>query len=147
MRKLVFLATLLFSAQVLVGCALGRKEWPTPQESEDRFSMRLMEGIRQDGCLLLDVDVGGASHRLWRASVQYEAVGDGEGQGCAGCPFVPREAVHFTRDNEQFDMQGEILKLSICGLEPGVEYRFRVVGKSELAAMPLEQTDVYIAEP
>jgi len=147
MRKYVFFAILLFSLQTLVGCALGRKEWPTPRESDDRFSMKLMEGVRQDNCLLLEVGVTGAGHRLWRASVQYEAVGTDKGQGCDGCPFVPREAVHFTRDNERFDMQGEILKLGICGLDPGVEYRFRVVGKSELAAMPLEQTDVYVAEP
>lgn len=147
MRKLIIITTLLFLAQVLLGCALGRKEWPTPQESEDRFSLKLMEGVRQDNCLLLKIAVNGAAHRLWRASIQFESVGTADGQGCDGCPFVPRDAVSFTRDNDGFVMQGNVLELSLCGLEPGIEYRFRVVGKSELPTMPLENTDVYTSYP
>ena len=148
MRKhLVIIPLLFFGLAVMSGCALGRKEWPSANKSEDSFSLSLIEGVRQEGCLMLQVAVKGAVHRLWRASVLYEAVGSDEGQGCAGCPFVPREAVHFTRDQEGFVMQGNILKLSICGLEPGTEYRFRVSGKSELSTMPLQYTDVYEAAP
>lgn len=146
-KQIVIIILLLFGLAVMSGCALGRKEWPTAQASEDTFTLSLMEGVRQDNCLVLQVAVKGAAQRLWRASVLYEAVGSGEGQGCSGCPFVPREAVHFTRDQKGFGMQGSILKLSICGLEPGTEYRFRVSGKSELPTMPLQYTDVYVAAP
>ena len=148
MRKEIVCAVLLaFVFMMLSGCALGRKEWPSAQKSEDVFALKLMEGVRQDGCLLLQVAVTGASHRLWRASVQYEAVGTDEGQGCAGCPFVARNASHFTRDQEGFDLQGGMLRLTVCGLEPGIEYRFRVAGKSEISVMPIKYTDVYESLP
>jgi hypothetical protein len=148
MRKFVIItALLLFGLSVLSSCALGRKQWPQATRSEDRFTLKLIEGVRQDGCLVLEVGVGGAKERLWRASVLYEAVGDGEGQGCVGCPFVPRNAQHFIRGQEGFDLDGNVLKLSICGLEPGVEYRFQVSGKNEISTMPLQYTDVYRAEP
>ena len=148
MRKSVIAATLLlFALSVLAGCALGRKEWPEAARSEDRFTLKLMEGERVDDCLLLQVAVQGAVERLWRASVLYESVGDGEGQGCVGCPFVPRAARHFMRGQDGFDLQDNVLRLSLCGLEPGVEYRFRVSGKSEIPNMALQYTDVYMAEP
>ncbi|BDQ32690.1 hypothetical protein [Pseudodesulfovibrio portus] len=147
MRKFLIVATLLFVAQTLLGCALGRKEWPSAQKSEDRFSLELLNGIRQDGCLLLDIAVHGAANRLWRIAIQYESVGSEEGQGCSGCPFVPREVKEFTRESGEFNLQGSILKLGLCGLESGVEYRFRVMGTSELPAMPLESTDVYESLP
>lgn len=146
-NQIVIITLLLFGLTVVTGCALGRKEWPSAQQSEDKFTLELMEGVRQDKCLMLQIAVKGTASRLWRASVLYEAVGSEEGQGCSGCPFVPREAVHFTRNQEGFVLQGNILKLSICGLDPGTEYRFRVSGKSELSTMPVQYTDVYIASP
>jgi hypothetical protein len=148
MRKSVVSTTLLLLALVVLsGCALGRKQWPEAARSEDRFTLKLMEGERIDDCLVLQVAVSGSVERLWRASVLYEAVGDEEGQGCIGCPFVPRAARHFTRDQDGFDLQGNVLNLSICGLEPGVEYRFQVSGKSEIPTMRMQYTDVYMAEP
>ena len=147
MRKFLVVATLLFVAQTLLGCALGRKEWPSAQKSEDRFSLELLNGVRQDDCLLLDIAVHGAVNRLWRVAIQYESVGTEDGQGCSGCPFVPRDVKEFTRESQEFNLQGSILKLGLCGVEPGEEYRFRVVGTSELPAMPLESTDVYESLP
>lgn len=143
--KNLYLAILCLT--LLSGCALGKKEWPSAQESEDSFSLLLIEGIRQENCLMLEIAVNGASHRLWRASVQYEIVGGEDGEGCTGCPFVPRDAVHFTRDNKGFVLEGRNLKLSICSLDPTKEYRFRVAGKSELPSSPIEYTDVYVASP
>jgi len=134
----------LVLAFALVGCALGKKEWPQAQASEDMFTLQVLAAKRTDTCLLLTLQVDGAVNRLYRASIQYEAVGGGDGQGCDGCPFVPRDAEHFTRDQAAFDLKGNILKLSLCTLEPGTQYRFRVAGKSELAATPLTYTDVFV---
>ncbi|WP_319584808.1 hypothetical protein [uncultured Pseudodesulfovibrio sp.] len=148
MRKsLATTILLLFALAVLAGCALGRKQWPEASRNEDRFTLKLMDGERIDDCLVVQVGVSGAVDRLWRASVLYEAVGDEEGQGCVGCPFVPRAVQHFTRGQQGFDLEGKVLKLSICGLEPGVEYRFQVSGKSEIPTMSMQYTDVYMAEP
>lgn len=148
MRPLItIIALLLFIQATLLGCALGKKEWPSAQQSEDSFSLELIKGVRQDNCLLLEISVKGAAHRLWRASIQFEAVGGDNGDGCTGCPFVPRDAVHFTRNQKGFVLEGNNLKLSICNLEAGKEYRFRVSGKSELPTNPLVYTDVFVASP
>lgn len=147
MRSKLTTIALLLALSLLFGCAMGKKEWPKSQESEDSFTLELIEGVRQDNCLILEISVKGAAHRLWRASVQFEAVGGDNGEGCAGCPFVPRDAVHFTRNQKGFALEGNNLQLSICNLEPGKEYRFRVAGKSELPTSPLVYTDVYVASP
>jgi hypothetical protein len=144
MRCLTAIFVLLLACQLLVGCTLGKKEWPQVQESEDTFTLSVMAAKRTDTCLLLTIGVSGAVSRLYRASIEHETVGDGEGQGCVGCPFVPREAAHFTRNQAAFDLQGNVLKLSLCNLEPGTLYRFRVAGKSELPSMPLTYTEIYV---
>ncbi|QJB57719.1 hypothetical protein [Pseudodesulfovibrio sp. zrk46] len=127
------------------GCALGKKEWPSAVESEDTFTLKLMATAVQNNCIFMKVVVDGASHRLYRATIQYEYVGDGG--GCVGCPFVPRDVVHFTRNQTEFDMSGNTLSLSLCGIDQDKEYRFRVAGKSELPASPIEYTDVYVTTP
>lgn len=146
MRRLAVMCALAALLSVVAGCALGKKEWPAARSGDDNFAMELMVGERKDNCLLLEVAVTGAVDRLYRASIQYERVG-GEGGGCDGCPFVPRDAKHVTRDQSEFVMNGNALSLSMCTLEPGVEYRFRVVGKSELPTSPLVYTDVFVTTP
>ncbi|AMK11788.1 MAG: hypothetical protein AB7E51_08725 [Pseudodesulfovibrio sp.] len=148
MRRPVALFLLLaFGLAVFAGCALGRKKWPSAVSSEDAFTLSVTQATRQDDCLAVQVMVKGAVNRLWRASILYEPVGSADDQGCEGCPFVPRAAEHFTRGQDGFRLEGNYLNLGMCGMEPGVEYRFRVSGKSELPSMPLEYTDVYVAEP
>jgi hypothetical protein len=144
---ITIITLLLFIQTALLGCALGKKEWPSAQESEDSFSLELINGVRQDNCLFLEISVKGATHRLWRASIQFEVVGGADGDGCTGCPFVPRDAVHFTRDQKGFVFEGNNLKLSICNLEKDKEYRFRVSGKSELPTSPIVYTNVFVASP
>ena len=136
---------LVLVALLTLGCALGKKEWPEPQESEDRFALEIAAADRQEACILLDVMVTGAVERLYRASIEYETVGDELG-GCPGCPFVPRHAKHITRDSAEFKLDGRRLSISLCGLDPTKTYRFRVAGKSELPAAPLVYTDVYVTE-
>ncbi|MUM78256.1 hypothetical protein GKC30_11470 [Pseudodesulfovibrio sp. F-1] len=139
------LAALFFLAlPVLTGCVLGIKEWPQPVKAEDVFTLEVMAAKRTDTCLLLTLSVGGSVERLYRASIQYEAVGDSDGQGCEGCPFVPRKAEHFTRDQNAFELHGATLKLSLCGLNPQTRYRFRVAGKNDLSVLPMVYTEVFV---
>lgn len=145
MRSYLIIATLL-ALVLLSACTMGKKNWPRAEESEDAFSLKVLSAERKDKCLMLQLNVVGAVDRLYRASIQYEEVG-GENGGCIDCPFVPREALHLTRNNQDFILDGNTLSLGMCSLEPGVEYRFRVAGKSELPGTPLVFTKVYVAEP
>ena len=147
MRPLTTIFTILILTQfALFGCALGKKEWPAARESEDTFKLELLAADVQNDCLLIEVAVIGAADKLYRASIQHESVGD-EGGGCIGCPFVPRDAKHFTRNQKEFVLSGNKLSLSLCGLESDKEYRFRVAGKSELPTSPIVYTDVYVTTP
>ena len=144
MRFYLILITLL--ALALSACTMGKKNWPRAEESEDAFELKVLSAERKDKCLMLQLNITGAVDRLYRASIQYEEVG-GENGGCIDCPFVPRNAQHLTRNNQDFILDGNTLSLGMCALEPGVEYRFRVAVKSELPGTPLVFTKVYVAEP
>lgn len=85
-RPLFFRYMLVVVLVALAGCALGKKEWPAAQKSEDAFNLELTLADRQARCLMVNVAVSGAIERLYSASIQYEVVGDGEGEGCIGCP-------------------------------------------------------------
>lgn len=144
MRSISLIFIMIIATSALFGCALGKKEWPKAKESEDAFSLELVKADRQEQCLVLEVAIKGAVDRLYRASIQYEAVGGEDGEGCIGCPFVPRDAVHYTRDQREFMVASKTLRMNMCDLDPAKEYRFRVAGKSELPASPIVYTDVYV---
>ncbi|GAB7022828.1 hypothetical protein [Salidesulfovibrio brasiliensis] len=132
---------------LLLGCALGKKEWPEAVKKEDRFTLRLLEGSRTGTCLKLVLEVEGAAHRLESVLVQYEMVGDGPGEGCIGCPFIPRDAVLIRRGDDGFRLSGDELILSLCPFEEDREYRFRVAGVNTLSSLPSATTEVYVADP
>lgn len=144
--RLKYCISLLLLLLFVSGCALGKKGWPEAEESQDAFSIKVISAERKDKCLMLVLNVTGAAEKLYRASIQYEQVGTVDG-GCIECPFVPRSAYHITRELSDFVLENNTLTLSMCGLESGMEYRFRVAGKNELPAMPLVFTKVYVASP
>lgn len=137
---------LIVALVITAGCTLGKKGWPEAVDSEDAFALEVLMAERKDNCLSIKLGVTGASERLYRASIQFENV-DGPEGGCINCPFVPRSAKHVTRDSSEFILSGDTLNLSLCGLESGVEYRFRVAGKNELPSTPLVFTSVYVTGP
>ncbi len=145
--KLVAIITLAV-AVFMAGCAIGHKEWPSPDVEQDEFGLKLVKGQRQNGdCLYLEFYVSGARDRLSFVLLQLEPVGDGPGQGCAECPFMPRQGARLSRGEAGFTLTNNILQLSYCGLDPDTEYRFRVVGVNELSNLALVQTDIYVATP
>lgn len=147
MNRLLPLVILTLFAALLAGCALGNKAWPNPVKEQDRFSILVVSGERSGPCLTIVVRVVGAMHRFSEAGVQLEPVGSLEGQGCNGCPFMPRSAEFIKRGDQNFQISGDTVTLSICTLDEGVEYRFRVIGKNELNDMGSTFTNVYVAEP
>lgn len=145
MRLYLSIAALLLLL-MLAACNMGKKNWPHAVESEDAFSLEVLSAERKNNCLLLQIGVTGALGRLYRASIQYEEVGGYNG-GCKDCPFVPRSALHVTRNNPDFELEEGTLSLSMCSLNPDSEYRFRVAGKNELPGVPLVFTDVFVTGP
>lgn len=146
-RNSIYLLALVFLFVSVGGCALGKKEWPSPVEAEDTFSISLVRGIREDNCLRLNLQVDGEAKRLSHVIIQYESVDDGPDSGCPGCPFMPRQGVRLEAGDSSFQQVGNTLRLSLCGLKTGVGYRFRVVAYNELKSLRPVSTDVFAADP
>lgn len=147
MRTTVQLFVIILLVSIVSGCALGQKEWPSAVRSEDTFAIRVTTADRQAQCLSLTIAISGAVSRLYRASIQYEPVGDEGGDGCVGCPFVPREAEHYLKEDGVLAINNNQFTLSFCGFEPDKEYRFRVAAESELPSAPLVYTDIFATQP
>lgn len=145
--KILACLTLLV-AFLVTGCAIGNKEWPSPNKGEDRFELTLLRGERRDRtCLYLEFHVSGARDRLSFVNLQLEPVGDGPGKGCPECPFMPRQGVRISRGEAGFVMTGSVLQLSYCDLEPDTDYRFRIVGMNEISNLEPVRTHIYEATP
>jgi hypothetical protein len=131
-------STLLLSAS-----AHGKKEWPEPQNIQESFTMQILCADRTDNCLSLQIVINGAVEKLYRASIQFEPIGDDDG-GCESCPFVPRDAEHYLRSEPNFILNDNVLTLKFCSLNPLKNYRFRVAGESELSIIPIVYTNTYV---
>ncbi|KAB1443816.1 hypothetical protein [Pseudodesulfovibrio senegalensis] len=129
------------------GCALGKKEWPSADKGEDTFTLSVINGQRSEGCLVVNVQVKGAVDRLAYVNVQFEPVGNEPGQGCPDCPFMPRRTMRFSRGDPGFDLEGNRLRISYCGLKPAMEYRFRIIGVNDLNTTAYTYTDIFVASP
>lgn len=138
---------LLMALLLLSGCTLGMKDWPRPVDKQDTFSLSLAKGERKDKCLVLSLKVRGAVDKLSHVTIQYEMVGDAPGSGCPGCPFMPREAIRISPGDANYNLNGDVLDLTMCELEAGREYRFRIIGVNALTSLPPVATDVFVATP
>lgn len=142
------LAALAASLLVGAGCLnLGKKEWPKPVKSEDRFSFDRIKATRQAECLVIEVLLGGAAANLSSATVLLEPVGAGADDGCAACPFTARRHVPLGPGILGFERMGPSLRLSFCGLAPGKAFRWMLVGRNAFPVLGQVESDVFTAEP
>ncbi|OEU70229.1 MAG: hypothetical protein BA863_14120 [Desulfovibrio sp. S3730MH75] len=144
-KKHVLLAILAVAMLAATGC--GVKGWPSPQNSEDMFSFSSVTGRRTGECLKVVVKVDGAYKNVESLSLQYQADGDGAGEGCITCPFFPAIRKDFTPGSEGIQTDGSTFVFSECGLDSAKTYRYRVVARNSYEALGLVLSDVYIVTP
>lgn len=130
---------------VCSACTLGYKAWPEPVEKEDTFSWRLVTAERKDGCLIIEGRLQGAYQRLDFVTVQLEPLVPGA--GCVECPFTPRKILDMRRGDQGYSEIGPYVRLTVCGLERDLTYKFRIVGHNSLRSIPERKSGVLIAEP
>jgi hypothetical protein len=137
------LVALLCAAAACVN--IGKKEWPKPVKSEDRFSFDRVAAARRAECLTVDLLVGGKFANLASVTVLLQAVG--EADGCAACPFVPTRHVPLAPGDPGFERSGPSLRVTVCGLDPAKAYRFTVIGQNVFRALGQVESEVRTAEP
>jgi hypothetical protein len=123
--RLLRLGALCLLLAVLVGC--GRRAWPEPKVSEDRFRWRAVTAQRMGECVVVDCELAGAWKNVESLRLMLEPIGDGPGDGCATCPFVPRITRVYSLSAPEVRRDMNRLVITVCGLEPGKTYRVQLL--------------------
>ncbi len=89
-RLTLLLGAALMLTALLSLSACGKREWPIPVASEDRFRWRSVEVQRNQSCIILNCELSGNWENIDTVKVLLESVGSGSDDGCASCPFTPR---------------------------------------------------------
>lgn len=134
LRLFAALAAAVALCALVAGC--GKKAWPTPEDTEHVFSFAGLAGENRGGCLVVEGRVEGAWDDLDAVYLEYGA------NECDGCPFVPERSFEYRRGDADFFLEQGLFRVTRCGLEPGVSYRWRLTGVNVLGAVKDVTTDV-----
>ncbi len=129
----------------LVSC--GKREWPAPQLSEDRFRLRSMTVQRGGNCLIVDCELTGAWANLDSVRLHLEAIGTEPGDGCPTCPFVPRISRFYGPGAPEMRRDMNRLIVTVCDLDPKKTYRVQLVASNVYPALNLVMSDLVISTP
>ena len=141
-RLLTLLLLILFA---LAAC--GKREWPSPISSEDKFRWRTVQAMRSKACIILNMEAGGAWQNIDTVKVMLEPIGEGPGDGCEKCPFSPRLVRTFTPGDAAYRRDMNRIVLTICDLDPGKTYRVQVVGFNIFPSLDTVLSELMLVAP
>lgn len=136
---------LLVVAASVSGC--GFKAWPEPQKPEDKFYWMQAEAERSMDCMVVKAQLSGAYQNLDHVRLYLQRLGDGEGEGCPGCPFRADQVLVFRGEDQELTLHGPFVTVGICGLEIGRAYKWRLEGRNVYNSMAPVRTEVDIVNP
>lgn len=142
-----WIAPLLLLALLLPQYGCGHKAWPEPQKPEDRFYWLKTEATRENDCMVVKAQLSGAFENLEHVRLYVQRLGQGEGEGCPGCPFRPDEVLVFRAQDDELAVNGPFVTVGICGMEPGTAYKWQLEGRNTYNAMQPVRTEVDIINP
>ncbi|MHC1751560.1 hypothetical protein [Humidesulfovibrio sp.] len=141
------IAALLLVLLALGMVSCGKREWPAPQLSEDRFRLRSISVQRGQGCLIVDCELAGAWANLDSVRLHIEAIGDQPGDGCPTCPFVPRISRFFGPGAPEMRRDMNRLIITACDLDPKKTYRVQLVASNVFPVLDLVVSELVISAP
>ena len=126
------LPLLLLCLVMIIGC--GKKVWPEPDVSEEKFALEIKEAKLVDQCLQLKIYIKGNDANLSRLTLELEQVGP---QGdCPACPFQVHQKVFFNVNAPQIMRKGHELYIRYCQIKKNTAYRVRIKGKNIYPILP-----------
>jgi len=137
----------LLLAALLLCTACGKREWPTPVASEDKFRWRSVEVQRNQGCVILNCELSGNWQNLDTVNVLLEPVGTAPGDGCASCPFTPRSTLIFAPGAAGLRKDMNRVAVTACELDPQKTYRVQVVGFSVFPGISPVASELMLSAP
>jgi hypothetical protein len=147
LRTTRHLAVMLLVLLTLGLISCGKRDWPSPQLSEDRFRLRTMTVQRGEGCLIVDCELVGAWANLDSVRLHIEAIGNEPGDGCPTCPFVPRISRFYGPGAPEMRRDMNRLIITTCDLDPKKTYRVQLVASNVYPALDLVVSDLVISAP
>lgn len=140
-------ALLLAALLVPMLAACGKREWPQPKLSEDRFRIRSLSVRRARGCLIVDCELAGAWQNLESVRLLIEPLGDGPGDGCATCPFLPRATRLYSLSAPEVRQDMNRIVITACDLDPAKPYRLQLVAVNAFPALKPVLSELVLAAP
>lgn len=118
---------------ILIHClACGKKEWPHPVIHQDSLSWKAIEAKVQDNCLVIQARLIGQAENLSQVVLLLEATD----QPCPKCPFKPNKKIPFTLPCTQIKLNGQILTLTYCDLDPEqAPFRIQLLGLNSFSSL------------
>lgn len=143
--RILCLLVLGISLAGLVSC--GKREWPAPVLSEDRFRIRSLNVTRAQNCVIVDFELSGAWRNLDSVRLLLEAIGTEPGDGCPDCPFVPRIARLYGPGAPEMRTDMNRIVITACDLDPKKTYRVQVVANNVYPTLELIKSELKIVAP
>jgi len=141
------LAALMLCLLLLGALSCGKREWPSPIASEDRFRIRTVTAQRAQDCIVVDCELAGAWQNLNEVRLLIEAIGTEPGDGCPTCPFTPRIMRHFGPGAPAMRQDMNRVVITACGLDPKKTYRLQIVASNVFPALNLVMSELVITAP
>ena len=139
--------TVTVLAALLCLSACGKREWPIPVASQDKFRWRSVELLRNQGCIILNCELSGNWENVDTVKVLLESVGDGPDDGCASCPFTPRRTIAFNPGDAAMRKDMNRIVLTACDLAPGKTYRVQLIGFNSFARIAPVASELMLSAP
>lgn len=127
--------------------ACGKRDWPAPKASEDRFRWREVTAQRTRDCVIVNCELAGAWQNVESVRLMLEPIGTEPGDGCATCPFTPRIVRLYSLNAAEVRLDMNRLVITACGLEPGKTYRVQVLLNNTYTTLQPVISKVLVAAP
>ena len=144
-RTIVTIPAILILALCLLAPGCGKKGWPTSRAQKEGFSFANTVGTMQNGCLVINSDLKGKYANLDNLTLELAETSDTS--ECRGCPFHPTKRAEYPLDAKNLARDDNHITLTHCDLEPGVAYRWRLVGRNIFTDLGSALSPVRIAAP
>lgn len=146
MRNTFRLLTLM-AIVALALSACGKREWPSPVSTEDKFRWRSVQAMRSNACIIVNMEAAGAWQNIDTVKVMLEPIGTGPEDGCESCPFSPRLVRSFTPGDAAYRRDMNRIVLTVCDLDPQKTYRVQAVGFNIFPSLDTVLSDLMLVAP
>lgn len=153
-----FLVLSMIIALFLGLAACGKKGPPRPPGGEREFQWTWTRAELKNNCLSIQGGLQGNLDKFYEVILELQP--SGSDNFCEGCPFLPMEREHFSRNAAMFkletdsdndtpsNMQTATVSITYCPDTPSPAYQWRMLGINVYQAMPNALTPIqYISTP